>query len=92
MCEPHEVQQGRGNLKDEYKLGREWIESSSEEKDLEVLVDQKLNMSLQCALEAQKASHILGYIKRNVTSRSREVIVPLCFALMRPRLEYCIQR
>lgn len=36
-------------------------------------------------------NHILGYTKRNVARRSREMILPLCFALVRPQLEYCIQ-
>ena len=55
------------------------------------MVDGKLDVSQQCALAAQKANRILGCSKRNVASRVREVILPLCAALVKPHLEYCIQ-
>ncbi|PKU41430.1 hypothetical protein llap_8273 [Limosa lapponica baueri] len=72
---------GQGNPRHKYRLGRE---CSPEKKDLRVLLDEKLNMSRQCTLAAQKANWILGCIKRNVASRSLEMILPPYSVLMRP--------
>jgi len=78
---------GQGNPKHKYRVGREWIESSSREKNLGVLVDEKLNVTQQCVLSAQKVNHILGCTKRSAASRSREGILSLYSALVRRHLE-----
>ncbi|CAM4663823.1 unnamed protein product [Caretta caretta] len=82
---------GRKNPIHHYRLGTEWLGSSSAEKDLGVTVDEKLDMSQQCALVAKKANAILGCISRGIASRSRDVIIPLYLTLVRPHLEYCVQ-
>ncbi|PKU44426.1 rna-directed dna polymerase from mobile element jockey- hypothetical protein [Limosa lapponica baueri] len=67
-----------GKSRCQYRLRDEGIESSPEEKDLVVLVDEKLNISQQRVLAAQKANHTLGCIKTIVTSRLQDVnLAPL---------------
>ena len=59
------------------------MESSFAERELGVLLDNKLTMSQQCTLKAMTANNI----RISMASRLSEVILSLYSALVRPRQE-----
>lgn len=65
------------------------LESSSEKRDLGVLVDGKLNVRTVCP-GATRINHILGCIRQSIASCWREVIFPLYSALVQPHLKSCV--
>ncbi|GAB0180916.1 hypothetical protein GRJ2_000556900 [Grus japonensis] len=74
----------------QHRLGSTWLETSSVERDLGVLVDNKLYMSERCAAMTKKANRMLGCINYGITSRDKEVIILLYSTFIRPHLEYCV--
>ena len=82
---------GKHNPGVQHRLGSTQLGSSSMERGLGVLVEHKLSMSEQCAAAAKKANRMMDCINKDITSRDKEVIMPLYSALVMPYLEYCVQ-
>ncbi len=50
-----------------------------------------VKVSQQYRIAAYQGNHVLRMIRRNITYQEKSLIVPLYKAIVRPRLEYCIQ-
>jgi len=82
---------GRGNKQYEYLLGNKKLRKSNRERDLGIIVDSSCKFSEQCNEVIKNANRTLEMIKRNITYKSKDVIIRLYKALVRPKLEYCVQ-
>ena len=82
---------GSKNPQREYKMGNNILKKSKQERDLGVIIDSSGKSTEQCIMAVKKANTVLGMIKRNIVYKSKDVIVRLYKALVRPKLEYCVQ-
>ena len=74
-----------------YPFLNETIKTASQEKDLGVLFDGKLDFHQHITTCIQKAKSKFGWLKRELISRDAIVILPVYKQLIRPHLEYCTQ-
>lgn len=82
---------GRRNREFNYEMEGNWLESVNEEKDLGVWTDRGLTFQKQCLEARNRANRVLGFINRNVSYKSKEVVSKLYNGYVRPHLEYCLQ-
>ena len=84
------LQHGKNeNLKQPYRINENvLLEQCEYAKDLGILVDSELKFSQQIATCTTSASQVAGWALRVFSSRSKEVLLVLYKALVRPKLEY----
>ena len=62
----------------------------SEEKDLGIIIDNKLNFRSHISTQVKKANRMMGLIRRSFTYLDRSTFRCLFNSLVRPHLEYCV--
>ena len=79
---------GRRNPRYEYNMGDRTLETATEEKDMGVIIDEKLQFDKHTEVKANKANKVLGLLRRSFETLDKETLVWLFKALVRPHLEY----
>ena len=82
---------GHGNLDINNKMGDTVLCTTIKEKDLGVTISANMKVSEQCSFTGSNGNQIRGLIKRNISYKKKELIIPLYKAIVRPHLEYCMQ-
>ena len=82
---------GPGNTGMNYDMGGTILSKTVKEKALGVSINANMKVSEQVIIAASKGNQVLGMIRRNITYKGKNLIVPLNKAIVRPHLEYCIQ-
>ena len=82
---------GKNNTKNQYEIGSDNLKSSDKERDLGVIVDKTMKFSEQVNSAVCKANATLGMIRRSITCKNKYIVTRLYKALVRPKLEYCVQ-
>jgi hypothetical protein len=84
---------GSNNQRNKYHMVKQdgtshTLTPTEEEKDLGVLIDQKLSFSSHAQTQANKANRILGTIRHTFKALDKEAFLLLYKSLVRPHLEY----
>lgn len=82
---------GSENSKQHYSLCGSVLRESTKERDLGIIVDSSMKFSEQCNTACKNANSTLGLIRRTIRHKSQHIITKLYKALVRPKLEYCVQ-
>ena len=88
---------GRTNLETNYRIQDEnfkykILETTESERDLGIIVSSNFDWKVQINSALNKANRVLGMLKRTFASRETDLWKKLYFSMIRPHLEYAVQR
>ena len=81
---------GKSNQRFQYMTDDQILESTVQEKDLGVIVTDSLKVAGSCHAAYTKANRVLSMMRRKISLKTPEVLLPLYRSLVRPRAEYCV--
>ena len=82
---------GKNNINFTYYIDGKPLNKCLKQKDLGVIVNNKLKPNSQCVEASMKANKILGFISRTFEFKCKEIVLPLYKSLVRPHLDYAAQ-
>ena len=82
----------RNSSKMDYYLNGKKLQHAVVQRDLGVLVHESQKLVLQVQQVIKKANGILSFIARGMEFKNSEVMLQLYKVLVRPHLEYCVQK
>jgi hypothetical protein len=82
---------GKNNQHFQYSMNNVIMESVEQQRDLGVIITNDLKHEKQVEKSVKNASRMLGFIARTFEYKSKNIMIPLYKALVRPHLEYAVQ-
>jgi hypothetical protein len=84
------VHYGKNNQDFKYFIDKRELKKEVEEVDLGILTTNDLKTSKQCRQAYNKASRMLGMIRRSITFKHKDIILSLYKSIVRPLVEYAV--
>ena len=82
---------GYNNPKNVYSMGNTTLNATEEERDLGVIIDNKLDFGKHINTIVARANRILGLIRISFACMNIPMFLNIYTAQVRPLLEYCVQ-
>jgi hypothetical protein len=82
---------GCHNANFNYTMAGDNLAAVNQQKDLGILISDDLKWNAQVQNSYNAAIKQLGFIARNFTYKSKDIVLPLYKSIIRPHLEYAVQ-